>query len=68
MSVLFVCFYSYCHFEHPNDCRFCFFFSIINSITGIFPEVSLNFAGGAAMILKPENYLVHGTPLIYRYT
>ena len=23
-------------------------------ISGIFPEVSLNFAGGAAMILKPE--------------
>nr|XP_043613699.1 aspartic proteinase 36-like [Erigeron canadensis] len=32
-------------------------------ITGIFPEVSLNFAGGASMILKPENYLVPGDPI-----
>ncbi|KVH90503.1 Aspartic peptidase [Cynara cardunculus var. scolymus] len=35
---------------------------VTSSITGIFPEVSLNFAGGAAMILKPENYLDGGTP------
>ncbi|KAI7752805.1 hypothetical protein M8C21_021757 [Ambrosia artemisiifolia] len=38
-------------------------FYLINSISGIFPDVSLNFAGGAAMILKPENYLVHGDPV-----
>ncbi|PWA72604.1 eukaryotic aspartyl protease family protein [Artemisia annua] len=36
---------------------------VTSSISGIFPEVSLNFAGGAAMILKPENYLVHGDPV-----
>ncbi|KAI3522903.1 hypothetical protein L1887_00955 [Cichorium endivia] len=36
---------------------------VTSSITGIFPEVSLNFAGGAAMNLKPENYLVHGDPI-----
>ncbi|GAB4856524.1 hypothetical protein Ancab_014441 [Ancistrocladus abbreviatus] len=29
------------------------------SVSGIFPLVSLNFAGGAAMVLKPEEYLVH---------
>ncbi|KAI7751509.1 hypothetical protein M8C21_022421 [Ambrosia artemisiifolia] len=36
---------------------------VTSSINEIFPEVSLNFAGGAAMILKPENYLVHGEPI-----
>ncbi|KAK1429426.1 hypothetical protein QVD17_11635 [Tagetes erecta] len=36
---------------------------VTSSINGIFPEVSLNFAGGAAMVLKPENYLVHGDPV-----
>ncbi|CAI9289533.1 unnamed protein product [Lactuca saligna] len=36
---------------------------VTSSINGIFPEVSLNFAGGASMILKPENYLVHGDPV-----
>ncbi|XP_076937731.1 aspartic proteinase 36-like [Bidens hawaiensis] len=36
---------------------------VTSSINEIFPDVSLNFAGGAAMILKPENYLVHGDPV-----
>ncbi|KAJ0476661.1 putative nepenthesin [Helianthus annuus] len=36
---------------------------VTSSINEIFPEVSLNFAGGAAMVLKPENYLVHGDPV-----
>ncbi|XP_076897811.1 aspartic proteinase nepenthesin-1-like [Bidens hawaiensis] len=36
---------------------------VTSSITSIFPNISLNFAGGAAMILKPENYLVHGDPV-----
>ncbi|XP_071709715.1 aspartic proteinase 36 [Rutidosis leptorrhynchoides] len=36
---------------------------VSSSINGVFPEVSLNFAGGAAMILKPDNYLVHGDPV-----
>ncbi|PON56146.1 Aspartic peptidase [Parasponia andersonii] len=29
------------------------------SISDIFPPVSLNFAGGASMVLKPEEYLIH---------
>ncbi|KAI7983445.1 Aspartic proteinase-like protein 2 [Camellia lanceoleosa] len=31
---------------------------IASSISMIFPTVSLNFAGGASMILKPEDYLL----------
>ncbi|PWA78577.1 aspartic peptidase A1 family [Artemisia annua] len=34
-----------------------------SSINLIFPKVSLNFAGGASMDLKPENYLVLGDPV-----
>uniref|UniRef100_A0A7C9ADQ8 Peptidase A1 domain-containing protein n=1 Tax=Opuntia streptacantha TaxID=393608 RepID=A0A7C9ADQ8_OPUST len=29
------------------------------SVSEIFPPVSLNFAGGASMVLRPEEYLVH---------
>ncbi|KAF3441762.1 hypothetical protein FNV43_RR15677 [Rhamnella rubrinervis] len=32
---------------------------VSTSISDIFPPVSLNFAGGASMALKPEEYLVH---------
>uniref|UniRef100_A0A5B6Z010 Putative aspartic proteinase-like protein 2 isoform X1 n=1 Tax=Davidia involucrata TaxID=16924 RepID=A0A5B6Z010_DAVIN len=32
---------------------------VSTSITEIFPPVALNFAGGASMVLKPEDYLVH---------
>ncbi|XP_022883569.1 aspartic proteinase-like protein 2 isoform X2 [Olea europaea var. sylvestris] len=31
---------------------------ITSSVSDIFPPVNLNFAGGASMILKPEDYLV----------
>ncbi|GMP98910.1 hypothetical protein CsSME_00046612 [Camellia sinensis var. sinensis] len=31
---------------------------ITSSVSDIFPTVSLNFAGGASMILKPEDYLL----------
>ncbi|THG07160.1 aspartic proteinase-like protein 2 [Camellia sinensis] len=31
---------------------------IASSVSDIFPTVSLNFAGGASMILKPEDYLL----------
>ncbi|XVF05271.1 hypothetical protein REPUB_Repub05bG0157500 [Reevesia pubescens] len=31
---------------------------ITSSVTDIFPQVSLNFAGGASMILNPQDYLV----------
>ncbi|XP_076945517.1 aspartic proteinase 36-like [Bidens hawaiensis] len=36
---------------------------VTSSIAAVFPEVSLNFAGGASMILKPEKYLVLGDPV-----
>ncbi|KAI4349063.1 hypothetical protein L6164_009705 [Bauhinia variegata] len=29
------------------------------SVGDVFPQVSLNFAGGASMLLKPEQYLMH---------
>lgn len=32
---------------------------VLRGITEIFPPVSFNFAGGASMILRPEDYLVH---------
>lgn len=32
---------------------------VSNSLNEGFPLVSLNFAGGASMVLKPEEYLVH---------
>ncbi|KAG6632202.1 hypothetical protein CIPAW_13G142600 [Carya illinoinensis] len=31
---------------------------ITSSVTDVFPQVSLNFAGGAAMILRPQDYLL----------
>lgn len=45
-------------FVHPilskgNQC-----YVITSSVSEIFPSVNLNFAGGASMILKPEDYLV----------
>ncbi|KAH9734604.1 eukaryotic aspartyl protease family protein [Citrus sinensis] len=32
---------------------------VSNSVSDIFPRVSLNFEGGASMVLKPEEYLIH---------
>ncbi|XP_059646781.1 aspartic proteinase 36-like [Cornus florida] len=32
---------------------------VSSSITDIFPPIAFNFAGGASMILKPGDYLVH---------
>lgn len=29
------------------------------SISDMFPPVSLNFAGGASMMLRPQDYLFH---------
>ncbi|KAG4978616.1 hypothetical protein AAZX31_13G302500 [Glycine max] len=31
---------------------------ITSSVTEVFPQVSLNFAGGASMILRPQDYLI----------
>ncbi|KAG8648611.1 aspartic proteinase 39 isoform X3 [Manihot esculenta] len=33
-------------------------YRVSNSISEVFPPVSLNFAGGASMLLKPEDYLI----------
>ncbi|KAF5823703.1 putative nepenthesin [Helianthus annuus] len=41
----------------------CYLVTSRNSVDMIFPEVSLNFAGGASMILKPEKYLMQGDPI-----
>ncbi|XP_024982555.1 aspartic proteinase-like protein 2 isoform X2 [Cynara cardunculus var. scolymus] len=41
----------------------CYLVASRSSLTAIFPKVSLNFAGSASMILKPENYLVLGDPV-----
>lgn len=32
---------------------------VSSSINDIFPPVSLNFAGGASLVLRPEDYLMH---------
>ncbi|KAF2307484.1 hypothetical protein GH714_029075 [Hevea brasiliensis] len=32
---------------------------VSNSVSEVFPPVSLNFAGGASMLLKPEEYLIN---------
>ncbi|KAG9144010.1 hypothetical protein Leryth_013893 [Lithospermum erythrorhizon] len=34
---------------------------VTSSISEIFPSVSLNFAGGASMVLRPEDYLLQQT-------
>ncbi|KAJ4851123.1 hypothetical protein Tsubulata_002435 [Turnera subulata] len=34
-------------------------YTVVTSVDEIFPLVSLNFAGGASMVLKPEEYLMH---------
>lgn len=36
-------------------------YEVASSISEIFPTVSLNFAGGASMVLKPEDYLLPQT-------
>lgn len=41
----------------PKGNQYCYLVS--RSIDDIFPSVSLNFAGGASMVLKPEQYLMH---------
>lgn len=33
-------------------------FLITDSVSDIFPQVSLNFAGGASMVLRPQDYLI----------
>ncbi|KAK2448883.1 aspartic proteinase [Trifolium repens] len=38
-------------------------FLTTNSITDFFPQVSLNFAGGASMDLRPQDYLIQHNPI-----
>ncbi|XP_059428751.1 aspartic proteinase 36 isoform X2 [Corylus avellana] len=40
--------------SNGNQC-----YLVSTSVNEIFPPVSLNFAGSASMVLKPEEYLVH---------
>ena len=40
-----------------------FLFNVF-SISDIFPPVSLNFAGGASMILRPQDYLIQQTSIV----
>ncbi|XP_058003437.1 aspartic proteinase 36 isoform X2 [Hevea brasiliensis] len=35
---------------------------VSNSVSEVFPPVSLNFAGGASMLLKPQEYLINLGP------
>ncbi|KNA13805.1 hypothetical protein SOVF_113390 [Spinacia oleracea] len=37
-----------------NNC-----YKVLVSVSNLFPLVSFNFAGGASMVLRPEDYLVH---------
>jgi len=34
------------------------------SVTEVFPQVSLNFAGGASMILRPQDYLIQQNSIV----
>ncbi|RWR92263.1 aspartic proteinase-like protein 2 [Cinnamomum micranthum f. kanehirae] len=46
--------------DYPSKGNRCYLIS--NSVDEIFPSVTLNFQGGASMILKPEDYLLqHGS-------
>ncbi|KAH1033694.1 hypothetical protein J1N35_045868 [Gossypium stocksii] len=44
--------------SHGNQC-----YLITDSIDHIFPEASLNFAGGVSLILHPEDYLIQQNPI-----
>ncbi|KAG8471524.1 hypothetical protein CXB51_036306 [Gossypium anomalum] len=44
--------------SHGNQC-----YLITDSIGHIFPEASFNFAGGASLILHPEDYLIQQNPI-----
>lgn len=43
-----------------------FVHSFFSSVSGIFPQVSFNFAGGASMILRPEDYLLQQNSVVSR--
>ncbi|PPR89417.1 hypothetical protein GOBAR_AA31276 [Gossypium barbadense] len=44
--------------SHGNQC-----YLITDSIGHIFPEASFNFAGGASLILHPEDFLIQQNPI-----
>ncbi|KAL8515885.1 hypothetical protein ACS0TY_014546 [Phlomoides rotata] len=39
----------------------------MSSVSEIFPTVSLNFAGGATMVLRPEDYLLQQNSVVSQY-
>ena len=41
-----------------------FFFFFLCSVSQMFPLASFNFAGGASMVLKPEDYLIPFGPSV----
>ena len=40
------------------------FLFLMFSVTDVFPQVSLNFAGGASMILRPQDYLLQQNSVV----
>ena len=45
----------FCSFSHLSLCA---------SVNDVFPEVHLNFAGGALMVLKPKDYLLEQNSIV----
>jgi len=45
----------FCSFSHLPLCA---------SVNDVFPEVHLNFAGGASMVLKPKDYLLEQNSIV----
>jgi hypothetical protein len=41
-----------------------FFLITVLSVTDIFPQVSLNFAGGASLDLRPQDYLIQQNSIV----
>jgi hypothetical protein len=39
-------------------------FFFVFSVTDVFPQVSLNFAGGASMNLRPQDYLLQQNSVV----
>ncbi|KAL1323544.1 hypothetical protein HN51_033846 [Arachis hypogaea] len=39
-------------------------FLISSSVSDTFPQVSLNFAGGASLVLRPQDYLIQQNPIV----
>lgn len=57
LHIIFIHFFLFCL---KSDLYIYFAFSI----NDIFPQVSLNFAGGASMILRPQDYLIQQSSVV----